>query len=666
MAKVEVKARGIKNRLKTVKPYRAIAEYIWNGIDAGASTVEICYGCNAMENVTQLSIKDDGEGIPFSLVDKKFTPVLSSEKADQEVQHSLIHGKNGLGRLTFFHFAQKAKWKTCYQTENKIKLSYEIAVDADNIDNYLPTVETQTQEENTGTTVSFENIFELSDYYMQNELKRYLQKEFAWFLELKKDNGVSILINGTKLEYENIVQDRESTAITIDTHNFEITFIRWASKLNRHYSRYYCKDQNCKFKYSRPTTLNNRGDEFYHSVYITSEYFENFTPGTPLASNDLLGTNDQSDEFKELIKQVNEILRTKRKPFIVDHAKKLVEEYEKTGIFPEFNSGNRWEQIRHEDLKETVVQLYQVEPKIFTNLNNVQKRTLISFIALSVDKGEIGDLFDILDGVISLNSSERATFARQLKTTKMSSIVNTIELISDRYKSVAEFKRLVFEPSMYAGEVPHLQKMMEKNYWLIGEEYLLLTAAEPKFEEALRRYTHLLHGTKQEATIDHQSKNREMDIFLVRQGKKQSKIENVVLELKHPVNVRLGKKQFDQIYDYYQVIKSVDQFNASNMEWKFYLIANDFDSTGYIDSQIQSHQSHGEPGLIFVGEYKVYAFKWSEIFIEFELKHEFLNRNLKLELERLSDGEHEDADDIVNKKRTSDAPIEYEGARSTA
>ena len=70
--------------------------------------------------------------------------------------------------------------------------------------------------------------------------------------------------------------------------------------------------------------------------------------------------------------------------------------------------------------------------------------------------------------------------------------------------------------------------------------------------------------------------------------------------------------------------------------------------------------------LIFVGEYKVYAFKWSEIFIEFELKHEFLNRNLKLELERLSEGEHEDADDIVNKKRTSDAPIEYEGARSTA
>ena len=34
MSKVEVNAKGIKNRLKSVKPYRSISEYIWNGFDA--------------------------------------------------------------------------------------------------------------------------------------------------------------------------------------------------------------------------------------------------------------------------------------------------------------------------------------------------------------------------------------------------------------------------------------------------------------------------------------------------------------------------------------------------------------------------------------------------------------------------------------------------------
>lgn len=83
----------------------------------------------------------------------------------------------------------------------------------------------------------------------------------------------------------------------------------------------------------------------------------------------------------------------------------------------------------------------------------------MSFI---VDGGEIDDLFKILENIVELTSPEREKFAKQLQTTKLSSIVNTIELISDRYKSVAEFKKLVFDPQMYAGEVPHLQRMMEK------------------------------------------------------------------------------------------------------------------------------------------------------------------------------------------------------------
>jgi len=53
-----------------------------------------------------------------------------------------------------------------------------------------------------------------------------------------------------------------------------------------------------------------------------------------------------------------------------------------------------------------------------------------------------------------------------------------------------------------------------------------------------------------------------------------------------------------------------------------------------------------------------YFFTWSEVFTEFELKHNFLNEKLKLELERLSEGEYDSADDIVIKKRSSDAPEE--------
>ena len=97
MSKVEVNAKGIKNRLKSVKPYRSIAEYIWNGFDAGANTIDIVYEKTELGDITYLSVEDNGKGIPHQLLDNKFKPVLSSEKRDSELQHTLIHGKNGLG-----------------------------------------------------------------------------------------------------------------------------------------------------------------------------------------------------------------------------------------------------------------------------------------------------------------------------------------------------------------------------------------------------------------------------------------------------------------------------------------------------------------------------------------------------------------------------------------
>ena len=569
-----------------------------------------------------------------------------------------MHGKNGLGRLTFYHFAKAATWNTCYK-ENDYLHAYSISVDESKIDHYNPSGVILSDKENTGTIVTFHNIFDLSEYGFKSDIQEYLKKEFAWLLELNKESGFIININGKPLNFDSLKKDSETLELDISGNVFSIKYVRWSNKLNRHSSRFYCSNNNGFFRYSKPTTLNNKGDEFYHSVFITSRYFDNFKVGEAENQGDLLITNsDQSNEFKALVTEINYFLRNKRKPFVVNYAKILVEEYEKNGLFPEFNAKNRWEVIRYEDLKEAVAQLYQVEPRIFSNLNTPQKKTLIGFLSLIINDGDIDDLFRVLDGIIELSSSERELFSKQLATTKMSSIIKTIELISDRYKSVAEFKQLVFDPSLYAGEVPHLQKMMEKNYWLIGEQYQLLTAAEPDFEEALRRFLHVLHGINKKQKLEHKDKNKEMDLFLIRQDKRNNKIENIVLELKHPVNVRLGKKEMDQVYNYFRVIKSEPRFNASNMKWKFYLIGNKFDETGYIESLIKSLQIHGEPGLAYTSEeYKIYVHTWSEIFNEFELRHDFLNQKLRLERDRLTDI-HDSADDIINKVRSSDAKPE--------
>ena len=54
-------------------------------------------------------------------------------------------------------------------------------------------------------------------------------------------------------------------------------------------------------------------------------------------------------------------------------------------------------------------------------------------------------------------------------------------------------------------------------------------------------------------------KNKEMDIFMVRQLSNNSSINNVVVELKHP-KVKLGSKQLDQVKTYMGVILEQDEF----------------------------------------------------------------------------------------------------------
>lgn len=267
MSKVEVNSKGIKNRLKSVKPYRAIAEYIWNGFDAGANAIDIVYELNDLGDIKNLSIEDNGKGIPFEQLDNKFKPVLSSEKRENDLQHTLIHGKNGLGRLTFYHFSQCVEWHTCYRLDGKL-FEYIITADESSIDQYSSSTQVESKREYAGTKVVFHNVFELSDFYVEHTLVSYLAKEFSWFLELMKDWGCSININGNSLPYEYLIKDKDLFKINVDGKVFEVQYFRWANKLNRHFSRYYCIDVKGNFKYSKPTTLNNKGDDFYHSVFF--------------------------------------------------------------------------------------------------------------------------------------------------------------------------------------------------------------------------------------------------------------------------------------------------------------------------------------------------------------------------------------------------------------
>ena len=301
---------------------------------------------------------------------------------------------------------------------------------------------------------------------------------------------------------------------------------------------------------------------------------------------------------------------------------------------------------------EVIRDLYEAEPRIFSTLNLPQKKTLVQLFNLVIASSEKDNLLEVLDHIVKLESHERAELAQILRTTQLSNVIETMKMIEGRYRAVDELKKLIFDPQFGANERDNLQTHIEHHYWLFGEQFHLVTAAEPDFEQALKNYLHILYGEKKQRRIDHPDKNKEMDIFAVRVLPGTDLISNIIVELKHPSKV-LGYDELTQVKTYMQVILEQPEFNADNMEWAFYLVGNRYDKA--ISNDIENARVYGERNLVYkLPKYKIYVMNWSDVITNFEIRHNFILDKLKLERDKLATVATS-ADDILALEHTNPA-----------
>ena len=368
----------------------------------------------------------------------------------------------------------------------------------------------------------------------------------------------------------------------------------------------------------------------------------------------------KSDNFQALMHDVNQMLFDKRRPFLKSHVSEVIDSLEISSAFPNFDEKDPLQNFRKSQVEDVVSCLYIAQPKIFSSsMNKEQRKTFIRLLDLIMESGEVNSLFKILEEILDMDSNDRKELAEILNYARLSNITKTIKLLNDRYRAIEDLKQLVFNNELKANEVVHIQKMIETHYWIFGEQYNLVTAAEPNFEEALRRYLYILHQEYQDKNIEHPDKLKQMDIFAIRQDVVSDTINNIVIELKHP-NINLGEKQLSQIKKYMNVIMSVDEFNAPNMTWQFYLIGNGFSSDNYIKNEIDTNKVHGERSLVFkVNNYKIYVKTWSEVFAEFKIRYDFLLNKLSLDRDKLQQN-YKTADEVIEQQKNNTATMPKE------
>lgn len=398
-SKIEISSKGIEKTLRKFDYLQAISEYIWNGFDAQATVVDVKLHKNVLGGIDQIVIADNGYGIDRRELDRKFTPFFESEKqVDPEKRArttSAMHGKNGIGRLTFHHFASDATWKTTY-VDGLLKNTYTIRIHSKNLDTYEVTKNILTDED-SGTTVTFHNI--MKDFVYE-DLLTFLCKEFGWFLELHSEKHFDVRLDGVSLDYSCIIAERECFKIVHEPTQteFEIKYVRWNDRINHEYSKLYFIDSNLAEKHKQPTTFNNKGDSFYHSVYIQSKGFDHFDFDSEDQGGQLelsFGASRKSEAFQFLLEEINTFIKQKRKPYLGLLADHVIEDFAESKAFPTFKDEPE-DNIRKEELESMIREMCQLEPRVFARLNPEQKKLVAHLIHLAMGSNERQRLLEAL------------------------------------------------------------------------------------------------------------------------------------------------------------------------------------------------------------------------------------------------------------------------------
>lgn len=118
--------------------------------------------------------------------------------------------------------------------------------------------------------------------------------------------------------------------------------------------------------------------------------------------------------------------------------------------------------------------IYSAEPKIFSNLNVTQQKTLIRLFDMSMQSGEIENLYAVLEGVMDMSSEDRADLAGLLKYTNLSNITKTIAIIKDRLEVIQKLKYLVLDEERYSTEIDITNLSLRKTIGYLANNIIWL------------------------------------------------------------------------------------------------------------------------------------------------------------------------------------------------
>ena len=364
---VEVREDHLENLAQT-KPLVALAELIWNALDAEATEIRVDFVENDLQGIETIHIVDNGHGLHYEdafLVFRNLGGSWKRQGARTRQRKRMLHGKFGKGRFRAFSLGNTVNWHSTYKDGSDV-YKYRIAGEASRLGEFsIYNQQGMPADTATGMTVEIGQVKETAAALRGVKANEDITNLFALYLRQYPDTH--IIYDGIPLDPGNA--ERRFTRYTLEPMVMEggervaaeLDVVEWHIPGKR--GLVLC-DENGFMRINALPRLHFRG--FSYTAYLKSAHV------ATLDQEGLLETGELYPDLRQLLDAARAKLREHFTLREAEEAQDVIGFWRETGLYP-YEGAPR---TQAETNERRIFDIYATHlDRIFTDFSAVPLRT---------------------------------------------------------------------------------------------------------------------------------------------------------------------------------------------------------------------------------------------------------------------------------------------------
>ena len=633
---IQVQNDHLERLSQVRKPILAVAELIWNAVDADADNVRVCLREDALGGFEAIEVSDNGHGIPHDEAETLFSRLGGSWKKGgkrSREKSRLLHGQEGRGRLRAFGLGRVVDWDVVYNSAQGLR-AFRMSM----IKDTLRRVEVgddkpASASAQRGVCVSVKELERDFRSLKSDKIAEELAQIFALYLRQYPD--VHIEFDGTSIDPSTAIDHSITYPLPAlqtegTTYSVSIEIVEWRMPSERR--MFFCDEASFPLD---STTPGIQAPGFSFTAYLKSDYFAKM-----LAEN-RLEIADLDTHTANTIAAAKAVMREHFRKRASEKAAGLVAEWQSENVYPYVGEPNSEIEIVERQVFNVIALNVNHYLPAFSGTDEKTKRLQLRLLRHAIESGP-SDLSKILTEVLGLPEEKRQELAGLLDKTSLSNIISASKTIADRLEFLQGLETLVFDKALKhkVHERTQLHRIVAENSWMFGEQYHLSVDDQSLTEVLKAHLTDKMLIEIDQPVLREDGRRGIVDLMFSRniQLAGSEDREHLIVELKRP-EVKIDAAALTQLETYAFAVASDPRFKSVPAKWVFWAISSDLDS--YADRK--ANQLNMPRGMTFQSadpSITIWVKTWSQLINECRSRLKFFAEKLNYAPDRDSSMEH--------------------------